>query len=156
MNNQQLAAMLRAQSSGGATGGSQIVGPQSMFQPAQVQQAAGGNQTNGLSALARGLGAYLGKGAAGGTGAGAAGAMGPAGAFALGAQALNDAGISSYGDTLAGRAPSKMIDYATGGNSDNALGNFGKSMGGLAMGNIGDFAKNGLKSAKDFFSLNWF
>lgn len=155
MNNQYLISALRSQGQQQP----QIVGPQSMFNPQAAPMGATGGQDDGLSKLAAGLGKYLGHGAgagAGGAGSATMGALGPVAGFGLGAQALNDAGISSYGDTLSGRAPSKIIDYATGGNADNALGNFGKSMGGLAMGNIGDFAKNGVKSAKDFFSLNWF
>lgn len=91
------------------------------------------------------------------TGGGVAAGAGPAGWLALGAKALNDSGVSSYGNTLKGQWMGNITDQVMGdrdqtgavGNSLGAIGNF---MGGDFGGGF-DRAKSSLK---DLFKLKLF
>lgn len=123
------------------------------FTGASPEAMAAMSQGGGSSLGSMGL---MGQGASGAGAGGAMSAAGPVGAFLAGSKALNDSGISSYGSTFAGKAPGKLIDNTFGkkfGNS--ALGALGKSVGSLSMGDIPGFAKDGLKAAKSFFTLDW-
>lgn len=135
-----LAGMLRGGAGGPTQAAVDAAGP--------AMQAGGGSS---LGAMALGNTAP-----ATGAGGAAMGALGPIAGFLGGAKALNDSGISSYGDTFRGRAPGKLIDSAFGEDfGDSAVGATAKSVGSLAMGDIPGFVKSGAQGLKSLFKLDW-
>lgn len=166
MDIQSLLAALRGQSQGGATGPSQTVG--ATFQPQQMEQPTpqANPLASGMQAMASGMqgqqhkqlqaalqARMAGANGAGATGVAGAGLAGGAGLVGLGAKALNDTGISSYEDSMKGKAWSNMVDAIGAGNG--SLGQGMKAAGDFASGNFGGAAKNGVDAVKSFFTLKW-
>jgi hypothetical protein len=114
---------------------------------------AGGGSSLGSMGLMGGSSAAFPGAATGGTGGAMAGA-GPAGWLGLGAKALNDSGISSYGNTMKGQWAGNLTDKVIGdrdntGAARDMVGSIGNFFGGDFGGGF-DRAKSGIK---DLFRL---
>lgn len=92
-----------------------------------------------------------GAGAAGGAGLGAAGFLG------LGAKALNDTGISSYGNTMKGQWAGNITDALMGDrDKTGAVGNMTGAIGNFFGGDFGGSFDRGKSALKDIFKLKFF
>lgn len=91
------------------------------------------------------------------SGLGGVASSSPYGALFAGAKALNDSGISSYGDTIRGKWSGNLIDRFMGGPEEG--GAIGQSTGAIGKFMGGDFeggVKSGVNSLKDLFKLKLF
>lgn len=137
--------------------------------------AGAGSGWFGLGGASTGLSYGGGAAAAGGAGAGGGAALlsnplTAAAAAVLGsANYLHNKGISSWSDTLKGKAPGNIVDYFQGRqdgkehgfmskvlDKDTAHGKFAKSFTDLATLDFGNAFKGATGGLKDLFSFKWF
>lgn len=114
-----------------------------------------------MSAMEAGGGSSLGSMALGGSapaaGLPAAAGANPVGMLAMGAKALNDTGVSSYGNTLKGQWAGNITDQFLGDrDKTGAVGNMAGAIGNFFGGDFGGGFDRAKSSLKDIFKLKLF